>query len=202
MSNTTTINSETANIPRINWQVQHHQVPVNLLSQPLILPSLFLTTISMTLDWIKNTSGYPANPSNTSVSKPLQLSLLPPFHSMSNPSFVWGIKDPAFLLKLMEDGYTLKLCIGRRIHSLSPWAKLGRSLCVRWADCSGPTPIEQHLSQLPRWPALHYLSCSYINLFITWSKKITLLAWRDAYLGGKKEILLSCCGRDAQFSLE
>ena len=40
--------------PWINWQVQHHQIPINLLSQPLILPSPFLTTTSMTLDWIQS----------------------------------------------------------------------------------------------------------------------------------------------------
>ena len=40
--------------PRINWQVRHHQTPVNLLSQQLILPSAFLTTVSITLDWIQS----------------------------------------------------------------------------------------------------------------------------------------------------
>ena len=40
--------------PGINWRVWHNQLPFNLLSQPLILHSPFLTTISMTLDWIQS----------------------------------------------------------------------------------------------------------------------------------------------------
>ena len=40
--------------PQINWQARHRQIPVNLLRQPLILPSPFLTTISMTLVWIQS----------------------------------------------------------------------------------------------------------------------------------------------------
>ena len=187
--------------PRINWQVRHHQVPDNLLSQPLILSSPFLTTSA----WFwtgYNHQWLPGEPIWHLGLPALTTFFLPPFQLMSNPSFVWAKQDPAFMLKLKEDGYILKLSIGRKTHSLSNWGKLGQNLCLRWADWSGPTLMEEHLSQLPRWPALHYLSCSYINIFITRNKKIILLAWRNAYLVGSKGKFLSCCLSNAQFNLD
>ena len=83
-------------------QVRHHQVPVNLLSQPLILPSPFLTTISMNLDWIQSpvatrwTHPTPRSPS--------------PYNFLSSLLFIWcptppvirGNQDPASMLKLMR----------------------------------------------------------------------------------------------------
>ena len=158
MSSTTNINNETTNIPQgINWQVRHHQVPVNSLSQPLILPSPFLTTISMTWDWIQSsvatrwTHLTPRFPSTYNFPSSLPCIWCPTPPSSEEPRTL-------FTLKLMEDGYS-EVVHWQKNTVTVPFARLGRSLCLRWAECSRPTLMEQHLNQLPWTPALHYLSC-------------------------------------------
>ena len=50
MSNKTTINDETTNVPSNQLASSTPQIQVDLLNQTLSLPSLFLTIISITLD--------------------------------------------------------------------------------------------------------------------------------------------------------
>ena len=113
--------------PQINWQVRHHQIPVNLRSEPLILPSSFLTTFSMTLDWIQ--SQVATRQTHPSPRFPR------PYNFLSFLIFIWcptRLSDKTRTLLLCWNYWRMamvKLSIGRWIHSLSPLAKLRRSLC-------------------------------------------------------------------------
>ena len=83
--------------PRINWHVRHHQMPVNSLSQPLIMPSSFLTTIGMTFDWTQSpvaTRWTPPAPRSPSC-----------YNSLSSLLFFWCPTPPS-----SEETRTLLLC--------------------------------------------------------------------------------------------
>ena len=67
---------------RINLQVRHHQVPVNSISQLLVLPSPFLTIISVTLDWIQ---------SPVATREPIWHLEFPALTTFSPPSLSWWL---------------------------------------------------------------------------------------------------------------
>ena len=126
-NNTTTINNKTTNVLP-NLLASSTPPHANHITQSAANPSLtFSDNHQHDSGPVMITSAYPTNPSDSSVSQPLQPSPLPPFNQIFNPSFIWGNQDSAFMLKSLEDAYSEVVHWQNNTFTV-PFGKAGKEL--------------------------------------------------------------------------
>ena len=125
-SNTTSINTATTNIlPNllVNSALSHADQTTQSASSPAFTSSdnhqhaTVATTVPI--------SANPVNSSHSWVAQPLQPPPLPPFHQMPSPSFIWGNRDSASMLKSMEDAYS-EVVHWQKNTFIVPFGKAGK----------------------------------------------------------------------------
>ena len=167
--------------PRIIWQVRHHEIPVNLL---------LLTTISMTLDWLKH---------QWLPGEHIRHLCLPALTTLSPPFFLSDVQ-PLFHLRKsglcfydqINGGCILWSCPLAEKYIHCPLRQSWEGVCVR---------AEQTAQGLHWWNSawVNCLDGQHCTVSPTLTETFLLL---ETNLVRRKEILLSCCGRDAPFSLD
>ena len=107
----------------------------------------------------------------------------PPFHLMSNPSFIWGNQDSASMLKWMENGYPE--LVHWQKNTFSPLRQSWEEVCAR----AEPTAQWLHWWNSPWVNCLEGQHCiispAITKNILSHEKMITLLPWRDTYLVGR-----------------
>ena len=102
--------------------------------------------------------------------------------------------------KLREDGYSEVVHWQKNTFTV-PFGKAGKEFALEVSRLLRAYIDGTAHESIPLKASTALFALLYRNLLITRNKRITLFAWRNAYLVGRKEILLNCFGRDAQFSL-